>query len=112
MLEDWEAQIRADPAFYQWLREAEEIGSEGGATGQVPPPPHAMSRASPFSLRLSKEERTRLESQAGAMPLATYIKSVVLTENAPRYRKRRKPWATLTVVVMPSIKATSWLQSN
>ena len=50
-----------------------------------------MSRAAPFSLRLSEEERTRFETQAGAMPLAAYIKSVVLAEDAPRYRKRRKP---------------------
>lgn len=50
-----------------------------------------MSRAAPFSLRLSEDERTRLEAQAGTMPLAAYIKSVVLAEDAPHYRKRRKP---------------------
>ncbi len=50
-----------------------------------------MSRLAPFSLRLTPEERSLLESQAGAMPLASYIKSVVFAAEAPKYRKRRKP---------------------
>ncbi|MCV6575860.1 MAG: hypothetical protein OIF58_09010 [Cohaesibacter sp.] len=49
-----------------------------------------IPRIAPFSLRLSKEERHQLESQAGAMPLASYIKSVVFSDDAPKYRKRRK----------------------
>lgn len=48
-----------------------------------------MSRLAPFSLRLTPEERSQLEAQAGAMPLASYIKSVVLADAAPKYRKRR-----------------------
>lgn len=48
-------------------------------------------RRAPFSLRLTSEERSQLESQAGAMPLASYIKSVVFADEAPHYRKRRKP---------------------
>lgn len=48
-------------------------------------------RTPPFSLRLSFEERVKLERQAGAMPLAAYIKSLVFAEDAPTYRKRRKP---------------------
>jgi len=48
-------------------------------------------RDAPFSLRLSFEERAKLESRAGALPLASYIKSVVLDEEAPAYRQRRKP---------------------
>lgn len=50
-----------------------------------------MSRLAPFSLRLTSEERSRLEAQAGAMPLSAYIKSVVFDAEAPKYRKRRKP---------------------
>jgi len=50
-----------------------------------------MSRVAPFSIRLTKEERSQLEGQAGAMPLASYIKSVVFAAEAPKYRKRRKP---------------------
>ncbi|SIS99332.1 mobilisation protein (MobC) [Roseivivax lentus] len=50
-----------------------------------------MSRPAPFSLRLSEQERQQLEAKAGVMPLASYIKSVVLSEAAPKYRKRRKP---------------------
>ena len=49
-----------------------------------------MSRPAPFSLRLTPEERAQLESQAGSMPLASYIKSVVLADDAPKYRKRRQ----------------------
>jgi len=49
-----------------------------------------MSRPAPFSLRLNDDERQRLESQAVAMPLASYIKSVVFDAKAPVYRRRRK----------------------
>lgn len=48
-------------------------------------------RPAPFSLRLTKEERAAFESKAGAMPLGAYIKSVVLSDEAPKYRRRRKP---------------------
>jgi len=50
-----------------------------------------MSRPAPFSLRLTHDERQQLEAKAGAMPLASYIKSVVFDAAAPIYRKRRKP---------------------
>lgn len=48
-------------------------------------------RPAPFSLRLTPDEREQLEAKAGAMPLASYIKSVVLSDEAPKYRRRRKP---------------------
>lgn len=48
-------------------------------------------RTPPFSLRLTKQERQMLESRAGSMPLASYIKSVLFADNSPVYRKRRKP---------------------
>lgn len=47
-------------------------------------------RAPPFSLRLTFQERAKLEKQAGALPLSAYIKSVVFSEDAPIYRQRRK----------------------
>lgn len=50
-----------------------------------------QSRPTPFSLRLTEDERAALEAKAGSMPLASYIKSVVLDEDAPKYRKRQKP---------------------
>ncbi|WP_299845298.1 hypothetical protein [uncultured Roseovarius sp.] len=50
-----------------------------------------MSRPAPFSLRLTQEERSQLESQAGFMPLGSYIKSVVFADEAPKYRRRKKP---------------------
>lgn len=46
-------------------------------------------RCAPFSLRLTFEERVRLEQQAGNMPLSAYIKSLLFAEDAPKYRKRR-----------------------
>lgn len=53
--------------------------------------PIKKRRPAPFSLRLNDHERQQLEAQAGAMPLAAYIKSVVFSEEAPKYRRRRKP---------------------
>lgn len=50
-----------------------------------------MSRPAPFSLRLSDDERQQLETHAGSMPLASYIKSVVFAAEAPKYRRRQKP---------------------
>ncbi|WP_417674810.1 hypothetical protein [Pseudodonghicola sp.] len=50
-----------------------------------------MSRPAPFSLRLTPQERSQLEAQAGPMPLASYIKSVVFAAEAPKYRRQRKP---------------------
>ncbi|WP_299733074.1 plasmid mobilization relaxosome protein MobC [uncultured Tateyamaria sp.] len=48
-------------------------------------------RPAPLSLRLSDEERTLLEQQAGNLALGAYIKLVVFDEAAPTYRKRQKP---------------------
>lgn len=48
-------------------------------------------RPAPFSLRLSFEERTQVEKNAGGMPVGAYIKSLLLAEDAPKHRERRKP---------------------
>lgn len=50
-----------------------------------------MNRLAPFSLRLTAEERSQLEFQAGPLPLGSYIKSVVFADDARRYRRQRKP---------------------
>lgn len=47
-------------------------------------------RIPPFSLRLTKDERAKLEDRAGSMPLASYIKSLIFADDAATYRKRRK----------------------
>lgn len=52
--------------------------------------PVRSKRDAPFSLRLTKDERTQLEAQAGGMALSAYIKSVVFAAEAPKYRARRK----------------------
>lgn len=56
-----------------------------------PLPDQNIPRPAPFSLRLTPDERERLEANAGSMPLASYIKSVVFAAEAPKYRRRRKP---------------------
>lgn len=49
-------------------------------------------RSPPFALRLSPQERARLERDAGNLPLATYIKWRIFTPDAPPPRVRsRKP---------------------
>ena len=53
--------------------------------------PVKKRRSPPFSIRLSDDERAKLEASAGGMPIASYVKSVVLADDAPRYRARRKP---------------------
>ena len=46
-------------------------------------------RPAPLSLRLSTDERAKLEKQAGGLALGAYIKSVVFEDAAPKYRKRK-----------------------
>ena len=46
-------------------------------------------RAAPFSLRLTFEERAQIEANAGSMPVGAYIKSLLLADDAPKFRKRR-----------------------
>jgi hypothetical protein len=51
---------------------------------------HRGKREAPFSLRLTFEERTKLERNAGTMPIASYIKSLLFAEDAPKYQTRSK----------------------
>lgn len=44
------------------------------AASAVSSPPGRRKRRAPFSLRLTEQERERLEQEAGETPLATYIK--------------------------------------
>ncbi|MEL7106286.1 MAG: hypothetical protein AAGM21_10225 [Pseudomonadota bacterium] len=46
-------------------------------------------RPAPLSLRLSENERAKLEYQAGGLALGAYIKSVVFDDSAPMHRKRK-----------------------
>ncbi len=47
-------------------------------------------REAPFSIRFTDEERALLNMRSGTMPVASYIKSVLFAEDAPKYRKRSK----------------------
>ena len=49
-----------------------------------PSAPAAKKRPAPFSLRLSPEERARLERDAGDMPLGAYVRALVLTRSDAR----------------------------
>lgn len=42
-----------------------------------------VSRPAPFSLRLSRQERARLEAEAKGTPLGAYIKAKVLSDGPP-----------------------------
>lgn len=50
-----------------------------------------LYKPSPFCLRLSKEERARLEYDAGDMPLGTYIRSCLFDHPTPRKRRMKRP---------------------
>jgi hypothetical protein len=45
----------------------------------------------PFSLRLTAEERAKLDASAGDMPLGAYIRSRLLDTSSPHRRKMRRP---------------------
>jgi len=55
------------------------------------PQPRRKKPPSPFSLRLSAEERAYLTRQAGGRPLGTYIRTRLLGERAEKRRTFRKP---------------------
>ena len=45
-------------------------------------------REAPFSLRLTFEERSKLEAAANGVPLGTYIKAVLFNDDLPQVRRR------------------------
>lgn len=50
-----------------------------------------LSRAktpAPFSLRLTFEERARLEAAANGVPLGAYIRAILFNEELPKVRRR------------------------
>ncbi len=50
----------------------------------------ARKRQAPFSLRLTFEERARLEEAANGVPLGAYIKAVLFSEDLKKVRQRNK----------------------
>jgi len=61
-----------------------EISRKSGA--DIPAP----TKAAPFSIRLSEDERDRLIAAAGGIPLGSYIKATML-DRAPPIRRRASP---------------------
>jgi hypothetical protein len=47
-------------------------------------------REAPFSIRLTRAERARLESQASGLAIAAYVKGVLFSETAPQRFARGK----------------------
>lgn len=47
------------------------------------------NRPAPFSLRLTHEERSRLEYDAGDQPIGAYIRSKLFDDAQPRQRYRQ-----------------------
>lgn len=45
-------------------------------------------REAPFSLRLTFEERAKLEAAANGVPLGAYIKAVLFAQELPKVRRR------------------------
>ncbi|MBB4124516.1 hypothetical protein [Martelella radicis] len=52
------------------------------------PQESAPKTPTPFSLRLTFEERTKLENAANGLPLGTYIKAVLFQEDLKKVRRR------------------------
>ena len=49
--------------------------------------PYRKARSAPFSLRLSADERARLERDAAGLPIGTYVKSRLFDGSAPVRRR-------------------------
>ena len=61
----------------------------------------------PFSLRLSVEERERLDQLAGSMPLGEYIRSRLFDNPRPRkYKKRISEDQKIIVQIWAQLSAT------
>ncbi|MEQ9315776.1 MAG: plasmid mobilization relaxosome protein MobC [Henriciella sp.] len=65
------------------MRYADGLAATGEQQKTKTPPP--------FSLRLTREERARLEAQAGSQPLGAYIRSRLLGQNTSKRRRSRRP---------------------
>lgn len=76
------------------MREAHKLPiSQAFNDASGPPTPTGRKKKTPapFSLRLSADERARLEAEAGGKPLGAYIRERLLGPNADKRRIQRKP---------------------
>lgn len=64
---------------------------QNASTGAPKSIPGEGKKHSPFSIRLSEEERKHLEQLAGNRPLGAYIRDQLLGEKAHKRRALRKP---------------------
>src|SRR5262245_16311748 len=65
-------------------------GASGAFQNATCPGGGRHSKPAPFSLRLTFEERARLEYEAGDQPLGAYIRSRLFDDTQPRQRRRGK----------------------
>ena len=59
--------------------------------GEFAMPEKKKNAFAPFALRLSQEERSQLERDAGNMTLSAYVRSVLFNKTTPRKRKHKRP---------------------
>lgn len=78
--------------FSYTFRKASTGAQSPAAPKKTPGPPAPKKKHhTPFSLRLSEEERAYLEEKAGSRPLGAYIRNQLLGEQAQQRRALRKP---------------------
>lgn len=70
------------------------MASESGAaspTRSIPKADRPRKALAPFSIRLTQEERERLEAEAKGKPLGVYIREKLFADAASPRKARRKP---------------------
>ena len=82
--------------FFAIVRGEVEDNADTSAKTKDKPDAHKKSipprkDSAPFSLRLTKEERSRLETEAKGKPLGAYIREKLLGDGVSPRRIRRKP---------------------
>lgn len=82
-------------------------------SGVAQSPKGSAERPAPFSLRLTKAERDKLEALAGSRPLGAFIRAQLLGETAWPRQTRRKPKADHKALAQAlSVLGRSRLASN
>ena len=74
-------------------REFTAVADFATASSQISSRRRGRRSTPPFSLRLTPEERARLDDLAGSMPLGQYIRIQLLGPNAAVRKTRRRPSA-------------------
>ncbi len=68
-----------------------DLGKAFRGAAAKPPSKSKANAAAPFSIRFTREERDRLQAEAGQQPLGAYIRSRLLGDTADKRRVSRRP---------------------